>query len=85
MGYSLDGQDNVSIVGNATLSGLPNGSHNVTVYVTDVAGNTGASETVSFIVDAPFPATLIVAPVASVAVAGAALALYFKKRNGNKH
>jgi hypothetical protein len=36
---------------------------------------------VYFTVDAAFPATLVVAPVASVVVVGAVLAIYFKKRN----
>ncbi len=80
MGYSLDGQDNVTVTGNATISGLTNGVHNVTVYAKDTFGNVGASETVSFSVEVPFPATLVVAPVASVVVIGAVLAIYFKKR-----
>jgi N-acetylneuraminic acid mutarotase len=80
MGYSLDGQDNVAVTGNATLSGLANGLHNVAVYAKDEFGNEGASETISFTVEAPFPTTLVAAPVASVAVVGAVLAIYFKKR-----
>jgi N-acetylneuraminic acid mutarotase len=80
MGYSLDGQDNVTVAGNTTLSGLANGVHNVTVYANDTFGNMGASEMVYFTVDAAFPATLVVAPVASVVVIGAVLAIYFKKR-----
>jgi hypothetical protein len=80
MGYSLDGQDNVTVAGNATLSGLTNGLHNITLYAKDTFENTGASETVSFSVEVPFPATLVVAPVATVAVVGAVLAIYFKKR-----
>jgi parallel beta-helix repeat protein len=80
IGYSLDGQDNVTITANTTMSGLTNGLHNVTVYAKDTFGNVGASETVSFSVEAPFPATLVVAPVASVVVIGAVLAIYFKKR-----
>jgi len=80
-GYSLDGQDNVTVTGNTTISGLTNGLHNVTVYAKDTFGNVGVSETVSFTVEAPFPATLVVAPVASVVVVGAVLAIYFKKRH----
>ena len=78
-GYSLDGQETVTITGNATLEGLANGSHNVTVYARDAFGNTGASETVSFTVDVSFPATMVVAPVVAVAVVGAGLAFYYKK------
>jgi hypothetical protein len=80
-GYSVDGKDNVTITGNATLSGLSNGVHNVTVYAKDEFGNTGASETVWFSVAEPFP-TILVAGVsgASVAVVGLGLLVYFKKR-----
>jgi N-acetylneuraminic acid mutarotase len=80
MGYSLDGQETVTVTGNTTISGLTNGVHNVTVYAKDAFENTGASETVSFSVEVPFPATLVIAPIASVAVIGAVLAIYFKKR-----
>ena len=80
MGYSLDGQDNVTITGNTTIDGLTNGVHNVTVYAKDTFENVGASETFSFSVEVPFPITLVVAPVASVAVVGVVLAIYFKKR-----
>jgi len=79
-GYSLDGQETVTMTGNATLEGLANGVHNVTVYAKDTFGNTGASETASFTVETPFPAMMVVAPVASVAVIGVGLVVYFKKR-----
>ena len=94
-GYSLDGQDNVTIAGNATLSELQNGSHNLTVYATDPAGNTGASEKINFTVAVsinepepepePFP-TLLVASVSAVSVVAisAGLLVYFKKRGGDK-
>src|SRR3972149_349064 len=52
--YSLDGHNKTTIAGKTTLSGLPTGSHTVTVYAGDVAGNTGASETIYFaIVEEP--------------------------------
>jgi len=81
--YGLDGQDNVTIAGNMTLTGLPNGDHNITIYVTDEAGNTGVSETIYFTVEVPepFPIVLVaVASVATVAVLGVGLLFYFKKR-----
>jgi N-acetylneuraminic acid mutarotase len=80
MGYSLDGQDNVTVTGNATISGLSRGLHNITVYAKDTFGNIGASETISFSVNVPFLTALVVAAVASVAIIGAVLAIYFKKR-----
>ena len=46
--YSLDGQRNVTTAGNTTLTNLPYGEHNVTVYTTDKAGNVGASGTIHF-------------------------------------
>jgi hypothetical protein len=79
-GYSLEGGETVAVVGNVTLEGLANGVHNVTVYARDAFGNVGASETVSFTVDVPFPVTMVVAPIASVAVVGVGLILYFKRR-----
>jgi hypothetical protein len=48
IGYSLDGGDNVTIAGNVTIGCLGAGSHNVTVYVNDTAGNENSSDTVSF-------------------------------------
>ena len=79
--YSLDGHDNVTIAGNTTLTGLSDGEHYITVYYTDIAGNVGASETVYFNVEVPFPTALVVAAsVASVAVISVGLLVYFKKR-----
>jgi hypothetical protein len=78
--YVLDGQENMTIDGNSTLTELSNGYHNVTVYATDEAGTVGASETVYFSVEVPFPATMVIAPIASVAVVGIGLLLCFKKR-----
>jgi len=84
IGYSLDGQDNVTISGNTTLTGLPNGYHNVTVYAWDSAGNVGKSETVTFTVTEPesFPTVPVVAvsAVSIIAVAAAGLLLYNRKR-----
>jgi len=51
IGYSLDGQANITITANMTLTELPAGSHNLTVYAKDAAGNIGASETVHFSID----------------------------------
>jgi hypothetical protein len=77
--YCLDGQDNVTITGNTTLTGLSDGDHNLTVYATDEAGNVGSSELIYFSV-VSFPTTLVVASVITVAVVGVGLLVYFKKR-----
>jgi len=83
MSYSLDGEGNVTITGNTTLSGLINGVHNVTVFARDEFGNTVASETVWFAVaEASFPTTLVAGVSgASVAIVGLGLLLYFRRRN----
>jgi len=78
--YSLDGRANVTLSGNMTLSELSAGLHNVTVYANDVAGNVGASETIYFSVEEPFPTTRVMAPIASVAIVGMGLLVYFRKR-----
>jgi hypothetical protein len=48
MCYAIDNGLNVTITGNTTLPQLPDGFHNITVYATDPAFNTGASNTVYF-------------------------------------
>jgi hypothetical protein len=88
--YCLDEQDNVTIDGNTTLTELSYGSHTLVLYASDMAGNTGTSETVTFTIAKetepaePLPTTLILASVVSVAVIGACLIIYFikiRKRN----
>ena len=86
MGYSLDGQETVTITGNTTLSGLANGLHNITVYARDEFENTGASETIIFSVETPFPTTWVAAAIAIAITGGSALAIYYfkkPKRNSN--
>ena len=83
--YSLDGQENASIAGNMTLTNLPYGEHYITVFATDEAGNTGASETIYFDISGePEPEPFPVVPVAAVSVVaiallGAGLLVYHKK------
>jgi hypothetical protein len=83
--YCLDQQANATITGNATLTGLADGSHRIVVYANDTAGNMGASETIFFTIlqETPsesFPTTLVIAPIASVIVVGMGLLVYFRKR-----
>jgi hypothetical protein len=61
MAYSLDGQTNVTIAGNTTLS-VPDGTHYVVVYVKDNVGNVVASDRVYFTVDSEAPLILLVSP-----------------------
>jgi N-acetylneuraminic acid mutarotase len=84
MRYTLDGETAVEISGNTTLTEVPYGSHNLTVYATDAADNTGASETINFTIaeePEPFPvAPVAAASIASVAFVATAILVYFKKR-----
>jgi hypothetical protein len=80
--YSLDGQSNRTVTGNTTLNNVSNGAHTLTMHVLDSAGNAGGLETLFFSVDVQnlFPTTMVIAPIASVAVVSAGLLVYFKKR-----
>ena len=82
-GYSLDGQDNVTITGNITLSGLPSGLHNITVYAKDSFENTGTSETITLRITEPFP-TMFVAVAAVAGAVGVGLIVYFTKIKKNQ-
>jgi parallel beta-helix repeat protein len=89
--YSLDGQANVTITEDTTLSGLADGLHSLTVYAQDTDGQTGTSETIYFTIaegsETPTETTqsmslpiiwIVVAIVAVVVVVGVVL-LYFLK------
>jgi hypothetical protein len=62
MGYSLDGETNVTVSGNTTLVDLSEGTHTITVYAADTAGNMGHSDTVYFAVDTTLPSIIILSP-----------------------
>jgi hypothetical protein len=87
--YSLDGHDNVPVVGNTTLAGLLAGEHNVTVYVMDSGGNFVESKTITFTIardiesgKEPFPTVVVAtASVAAIAIVSMGLLVYFKKRH----
>jgi N-acetylneuraminic acid mutarotase len=79
IGYSLDGQDNVTVTGNVTLAVLPEGSHSLTFYATDLVGNTGDSATVYFDI-ALFPTVLVVAVAVTITIAVVAGYLLLKRR-----
>jgi hypothetical protein len=82
LGYSLDGQNNITITGNITLTNLPTGLHTITVYGKDKYDNKAASETIDFAVASePFPTVLIAAVSAALAAVGIAgvLLIYRKK------
>jgi hypothetical protein len=78
--YSLDGQAEVAISGNTTLSGLDVGTHNITIYAKDSAGNIGTSQMIQFTVAARFPTELIVISLAIVAIVAVSFLGYFKRQ-----
>jgi N-acetylneuraminic acid mutarotase len=89
MGYSLDGADNVTVLGNTTLAELPLGSHNVTVYACDSLGNMGTSQTVTFTVFSPpsaffetFPILPFAVLIAAIAIASVSAVFILKKSKG---
>lgn len=82
VGYSLNGQGNVAIAGNTTLTGLADGTHNIIVYARDTAGNMGASETIYFTIEtAPsemtFPPDPMGIPLAIAAITAGAVIIAF--------
>ena len=80
IGYSLDGKENITIKGNATLTNLSSGKHSLTIYSNDTAGNMGSSGSIYFNAPEPFPTPLVTASIVVIAVSGAGLLVYFKKR-----
>jgi len=62
IGYSLDGQANVTIVGDTPLFSLPQGQNTVVIYANDSSGNMGTSGTIVFYVDSIAPNIVIIAP-----------------------
>lgn len=79
LSYSLDGGAKAPLLGNTTLNGLTNGEHTITIYATDEQGNTSTLQTIIFRVDNTFPTTIVIAPIATVAVVSVCLFVYFKK------
>jgi parallel beta-helix repeat protein len=84
--YSLNGEENITVSGNTTLTGLANGNYNLTVYAWDAVGNVGSSQTIDFVVaqetePEPFPIVPVAVVSGASAIAiGVGLVVYFKKR-----
>lgn len=79
--YSLDGENEVTIHGNTTLTGLPDGAHNVIVFAKDTLGNIGVSQTIFFTTKAePFPTYPVAAVSVVAAVVAVAAVVYLQKR-----
>jgi N-acetylneuraminic acid mutarotase len=84
--YSLDGQQNITITGNDTLTNMANGLHYVTVYANDSFGNIGVAESSNFTValtplknSQTFPTVPVAAVSVAVALVVAGLLVYHKK------
>ena len=103
LNYSLDGQTAIPmtlivpsdltspypVYGNDMLTGLSDGSHNLTIFGETYIGGINAyfNDTVSFTVDTskmqepdPFLTTIVVTSVITVAIVGISLLVYYKKR-----
>ena len=81
MGYSLNGQDNATVIGNTMLSIFPTAFTPLRFYARDEFGNTGDSEIVGFTTkEEPFPTALSTAIAAIVIFSGLGLVVYYKKR-----
>jgi signal peptidase I len=82
IGYSLNGQMNVTILGNTSLPGLSDGLHSLIVYAKDTAGKIGSSEIIYFSINTQqtqyFP-MWIIATIVAIAVVEAVLLVYFIK------
>jgi hypothetical protein len=91
LSYSLDGQSNVTIAGNVTLTGLPSGTHSLRVYANDTSGNMGVSESFEFTIadggESQFQGLLPILLFAFVIVAAVAVAVLVflrKRRRGSQ-
>jgi len=82
IGYSLDGQENTTITGNLTLTDLPAGAHNITVYAKDNYNQECASETVNFTIGSPseFPIVPIAALGLTLSIVCIGIILYKIKK-----
>jgi N-acetylneuraminic acid mutarotase len=89
--YSLDGEPNITMANNMTLTDLSSGLHNVTVSANDTYGNMVTSKTVAFTVAEPdvaepFPAiAFAVVITTSAGLICAGLIIFFKKHKHVEH
>ncbi len=98
IGYSLDGQANVTVIGNATIPAVSEGSHTLMVYANDTQGIWFSSETIGFTVNSQdydgkvslgnLPTVaVVVAVIAVIVIAAVAYVLVKLRRNlkSSKH
>lgn len=88
VGYSLDGQGNVTVNGNTTIADVAYGSHSITVYANSTFGVIGASRTVDFNVakSEPFASMVVMLVFVTViaAVVGLVAAMLYRGRRQRK-
>ena len=77
--YNLDNHEKIGVLPNTNLIRLSNGTHNLTVYAVDEAGNK-ASETIYFSVEEPFTTTLIAVAAVVLALLDLGLLAYYAKK-----
>ena len=78
IGYKLE-NETIEITDETIISGLSPGTHSLTLYAMDTAGNMGVSETIFFTVE-PFPTLLVATASVIIIVVFAVFLVYFKKR-----
>jgi N-acetylneuraminic acid mutarotase len=62
IGYSLDGQANITVTGQTELSNLTQGPHSIIMFANDSAGNMGISNKVDFSIDSVPPLLVVELP-----------------------
>jgi len=78
--YSLNNKANLTLTQNTTLTNLPHGSHQITIY----ADNTVASQTIHFTIQIP-PTTLTLTITTILAVTLGIMLCIYKKRYNKTH
>jgi hypothetical protein len=85
--YSLDGQANIRIIGNTTLTALSNGQHTVIIYANNTYGNAAKPPTETFAVSVPTPfptMEVVVATIIVIVGIAVTLALVIKRKHTPK-
>ena len=88
VGYSLDGQANITLTGNSTLTNLTYGQHSVTLYANSTFGVLGSYGLIGFTVvqpEAPFPNVIAIAVIAiTLLVIGTVAGFMYYRRHQRK-
>jgi nitrous oxidase accessory protein NosD len=89
IGYSLDGQSNITINSNLTLTNLSTGIHKITIYANDEYRNTGNSTSITFEVQKPLIENLgspimVVIIIVSIAIVCVVIGLLFFRKHRKK-